>query len=90
MMHHIPGDDARQQGLKEIYRVLKPGGRVLIVDAAQPKSPHLRGLASLIVGREMLANSVARFIPMLEKAGFNQIETGPTKSKFLDFLSASR
>jgi hypothetical protein len=63
---------------------------VLIVDVARFKNPHLLGLASLIVGREMLANSVVSFIPMMEKAGFNHIETGPTQSSFLEYLSGKR
>jgi ubiquinone/menaquinone biosynthesis C-methylase UbiE len=90
MLHHIHGDTAKQQGLHEVYRVLKPGGRLLIVDAVQPKNPHLRGLASLIVGREMLAHSVEEFIPLLQKAGFVDILTGPTKSSFLAYLSGRR
>jgi len=32
MIHHLPSDDARRQGLAEVYRVLKPGGRLLILD----------------------------------------------------------
>jgi demethylmenaquinone methyltransferase/2-methoxy-6-polyprenyl-1,4-benzoquinol methylase/phosphoethanolamine N-methyltransferase len=90
MLHHIHGDAAKQQGMREMFRVLKPGGRLLIVDATRPRNPHLRGLASLIVGREMLARSVEEFIPMLEQAGFAQIETGPTSSAFLNYLRGER
>lgn len=60
MLHHIHGNSAKQQGMKEVLRVLKPGGRLLIVDAAPPKNPHILGLASLIVGREMLARTASK------------------------------
>lgn len=38
MMHHLP-DDLKRQGLAEIARVLKPSGRLLILDAARPAGP---------------------------------------------------
>jgi demethylmenaquinone methyltransferase/2-methoxy-6-polyprenyl-1,4-benzoquinol methylase/phosphoethanolamine N-methyltransferase len=90
MMHHVPGDDAKQKGIGEILRVLKPGGRLVIVDVAPPENPHLRGLTSLLVGKEMLEHSVVEFRPMLEKAGFTGIETGPTSSSFLAYLIGKR
>lgn len=90
MLHHIPGDAAKQQGMREMFRVLKPGGRLLIVDATRPNNPHLRGLSSLILGREMLAHSVEEFIPMLEQAGFVNIQTGPTASIFLAYLRGTK
>jgi ubiquinone/menaquinone biosynthesis C-methylase UbiE len=86
MLHHIHGDAAKQQGMREIFRVLKPGGRLFIVDATQPENPHLRGLASLVVGKEMLAHSLQEFTPLLEQAGFTCIENGPTASRFLAYL----
>jgi len=35
VIHNIPGDEGRAQAIKEIARVLKPGGHVAIVDIAK-------------------------------------------------------
>jgi ubiquinone/menaquinone biosynthesis C-methylase UbiE len=90
MLHHVPDPKDKQQGIAEVFRVLKPGGKVLIVDMEPPQNPHIKGLASLIVGREMLAHNVREFIPLLEKAGFIDIETGPTKFRLMSYLSGIR
>lgn len=34
-LHRLPGDTEREQILREIYRVLKPGGRILIYDTLE-------------------------------------------------------
>jgi ubiquinone/menaquinone biosynthesis C-methylase UbiE len=86
MLHHIHGDSAKLRGIQEIFRVLKPGGRVLIVDVAPPRNPHLRGLMSLFVGQEMVKHQVDEYIPMLQQVGFVDVETGPTKTIILGFL----
>lgn len=45
-LHHIPGRDARIQAIKEIYRITKPGGHVLITTwYFWNKSRYLRGIA---------------------------------------------
>jgi ubiquinone/menaquinone biosynthesis C-methylase UbiE len=90
MIHHVHGNEAKQKGFEDIFRVLKPGGRLLIVDTEPPQNPHIRGLAGHILGQELFAHNVRELIPMLEKAGFVEIKTGPMKYNILSFLVGKR
>jgi ubiquinone/menaquinone biosynthesis C-methylase UbiE len=90
MVHHVHGNEAKQKGFEDIFRVLKPGGWLLVVDMEPPQNPHIRGLAGHILGQELFAHHVRELIPMLEGAGFVEIKTGPTKYKILSFLLGKR
>jgi ubiquinone/menaquinone biosynthesis C-methylase UbiE len=63
MMHHLP-DDLKHRGLAEIARVLKPGGRLLVLDMKGPAGPW----------KSRIADQPA----LMKNAGFSQIETGET------------
>ena len=64
MMHHLP-DDLKRQGLAEIARVLKPGGRLLVLDMKGPAGPW----------KSRIADQPA----LMKEAGFSQVETGETR-----------
>ena len=84
MLHHLPGD-LKQRGLAEMRRVLKPGGLCLVVDFEPPRS----GLLRMIVENHMTPMAdvdVRKYLPLLEQAGFTEIETGPTSSKLLSYV----
>src|SRR5215469_11960608 len=52
MMHHLP-DDLKRRGLAEIARVLKPGGRLVVLDMKGPVRPwksRLAGQPALMKG----------------------------------------
>jgi ubiquinone/menaquinone biosynthesis C-methylase UbiE len=69
MMHHLP-DDLKRQGLSEIARVLKPGGRLVIADFKRPEKRQDQP-ARLGAGESGIQDLPA----LVRDAGFSQVET---------------
>ncbi len=65
MMHHL-GDGLKRQGLAEIVRVLKPGGRVVIADFNRPEEHQ---------DKPVRFGSVRDLPGLVQDAGFSQMET---------------
>jgi ubiquinone/menaquinone biosynthesis C-methylase UbiE len=70
MMHHLP-DDLKRQGLAEIARVLKPGGRLVMVDFKRGTKRQDQS-TRLGAGALGLQDQPA----LLMDAGFSRIESG--------------
>lgn len=79
MMHHLPYD-VQQKGLTEVYRVLKPGGRLLIADVMRPRSILLKGLFSVLARHHGLKFGIEDLDETLRSAGF--IHTAPLSEHF--------
>ena len=75
VMHHLP-EDLRVAALREMRRVLRPGGKLLVAEAQQPR----QGLGWRVLARVHGFDRMARMVPHLEplaaQAGFGQIRTG--------------
>jgi len=86
MFHHLP-DDLKRQGLAEIRRVLKPGGRLLIVDMKRGTDAHAHlSLPVLLHGN--LRRGLQDYAQMARDAGFTALETGDMKFSGVGFLRA--
>ena len=77
MIFHM-SEPVRQKGITEIYRVLKPQGRLLVLDLALPPHGLSRAIAKRFFGG-MLQHDLRELLPLMEACGFSDVETAPAK-----------
>lgn len=84
MMHHLP-TPLKRQGLAEIARVLKPGGRLVIADFR-----HKQERAGLAVNFHAGGSRLQDLEALLKEASFDQLATEELQSsRFSPFPGAS-
>ena len=69
MMHHLPAG-LKRQGLAEIARVLKPGGRLVIADFKHQKERQGQAVRFHAGG-----SGIQDLAALVKEAGFSQVET---------------
>ncbi|MBA3267998.1 MAG: methyltransferase domain-containing protein [Acidimicrobiia bacterium] len=74
MVHHLP--DALRTRAIEMFRVVRPGGSVLVAEFRPPRSRLGRYLISPLASTAMRHNPIHLLGPMLQDAGFRQAQRG--------------
>ena len=89
MMHHLPAQ-VQVKGLAEIYRVLKPGGRLLIADMSSPKSSASQRFFTSLAMHHGLRFGVEDLQDALKGAGFQKIEVLKQRFFIIGFVRATK
>ena len=84
MIHHLP-HEIRDSGVRQIARVLKPGGRVLAVDFVESGEHQHALLRHLHRRRQLKAGELEA---MFGRAGFNTIDAGAIGMANLHYVLA--
>ena len=90
MMHHLPRH-LQVQGLAEIRRALRPGGRILIADMIRPSKSFSKRLFRLLVGHgHAIQFDIGDLIRLLKEAGFEDVEQPDARFLTLGFVRAKK
>ena len=88
MMDHT---DLKLTGLTQVYRVLKPGGRLLAVDIYRPVNLLWWIIAWVLYFSRFTRDHIAGRLPSyFRKAGFHQVETVGHSKGILTFWLAHK
>lgn len=87
MVHHLP-DELKLRGLAEIYRVLKPGGRLLVFDFMRPTKSILNHLMINLTMHHGLNFGIEDLPKMLRDAQFKEVKKLDEKILLFGFVRA--
>lgn len=83
VMHHLPGDEEKLKAFQEMHRVLRKGGRLVVVDFKIEKKT---GLLSRHLASHMEGGELERYRALMSQAGFARIDTGEVALRLPHFV----
>ncbi len=89
--HHMPYE-VKRRALKEIYRVLRQGGRFLMVDFGESNKLSERLIAKIICPRAEAAkdNLDGRVLKLLQDTGFKSVKSLGKSLKIVHFIQSEK
>ena len=88
MLHHLP-DDLKPRALKEVARVLRPGGRLFAVDMSGKGGPWHWRLMSALIRHRLPKDYIQRLTSMIADAGLSP-EVLDTGGAWYAFIRATK
>lgn len=85
--HHFP-TDSRREAVHEMFRVLRPGGRVFIADFHPPSGRLLNRLVAAVSAHAMAHDNSEDIEALVRESGFSAIRRGRTG--MLHYVQAER
>jgi ubiquinone/menaquinone biosynthesis C-methylase UbiE len=83
MIFHM-SEEVRRKGIAEIYRVLKPQGRLMVLDLALP-AKGVSGAIAKALFKFMLKHDLKELLPVMESSGFSEIQISQAKFRVFGF-----
>lgn len=77
VLHHVP-PDARPAVVGELVRVVRPGGRLVLVDFRPPDGRLARGATQRVLGHAMGSSDLGALRELVTAAGLDEFRLDPT------------